>query len=145
MRLDQRINNTKPERKRIEPVNLICVCENFNKAIDMLCNSTDIIDEIYCNVADPVGGIIASLDFIDKYTPDLLEKKNIRTTLSLASNRVLIKTDFGFSFGWYINYKIENGKAKILNVNAIINILDGNNERVQDLLSNGWELDKKER
>lgn len=136
-------NTERRNKVKIEQKKYIKTFDSFSDGMNALLNSSSDIEDILSKVNesdrifDIEGAKMAILDIFVNNMPSLNRRENLHYDISMSANKCSIKTDRFVSFGWYIK---RNGK----NYEYIFHITvfgTNNDQLVEVLLDNGWEVD----
>lgn len=94
-------------------------------------------DQTYCSSRDVY-------EAFSEMFPDIANRNNIHTSLTISSNRVIIKTDKFFTFGWKFKY---NRDLEIYDITAVVTTFTrtGIKSEIDDKLKNdeAWTVPEK--
>ena len=146
-------HNKKPRRDNNRPAKANVIVTNYERKFD---NFFDMIDElkvIHPEINDNIfnNGTIVKvedalddiIDYITRNRPSIMERTNLGVSLNISANKVTLKTNKSFSFGWRFKYDKD---ANVTDVVAFISVFTKENvklfEDIQnmiDTLESNWE------
>lgn len=152
--------NYSNRRKKPEFVTLTKRVEgnDFKHAMNLLCKNNTIYNILRIDYKDETGeensrvpeDPTEAIEMITTYfynnTPDLLGKRNIHTSLNISSNKAMLRTEDNISFGWYIDYVVENGHAEINYIDVTVTVYqkERNQNIIDYFLTSQWtEVEKR--
>lgn len=168
MRREFNNQNEKRERKPISTTTYTMSCKTVVGAFDALVNAHPELDKaIDPEFTDDTGEAIKFhnldyvkeegitlydmtlnvINYIQNNAPDIENLDNMRTSMSLKSNRVFVQTNNFVSFGWMVKYTKNGRKSAVIDSIDLMIILYGDKSvdlYERDLLDDGWTKKEEE-
>lgn len=121
--------------------------ETLKDMVDALLPLHPVIDkEIFkYNYTGPKDLLLDVLDYYTNNVPDIVERKNLPSTLNISANKVTLKTNKFFTIGWDFKFD-ENGFAMDIYATVTVVKREKNNENIDNmikLLEENWSVVEK--
>ena len=167
MRREFNNQNEKRERQPIPTTTYTMSCKTVIGAFDALVNAHPELDKVIdpeFTTGDTVEKfhnldyvkeegitlydmLLNVISYVQNNAPDIENLDNMRTSMSLKSNRVFVQTNNFVSFGWMVKYTKSGRKSAVIDSIDLMIILYGDKSvdlYERDLLDDGWTKKEEE-
>lgn len=168
MRREFNNQNEKRERKPISTTTYTKSCKTVVGAFDALVNAhpeldkvidpeftDDTVEAIKFHNLDYVKEegitlydmLLNVINYVQNNAPDIENLDNMRTSMSLKSNRVFVQTNNFVSFGWMVKYTKSGRKSAVIDSIDLMIILYGDKSidlYEKNLIEDGWTKKEEE-
>ena len=169
MRREFNNQNEKRERKPISTTTYTKSCKTVVGAFDALVNAHPELDKVIdpeFTTDDTVEAIkfhdldyvkeegitlydmlLNVISYVQNNAPDIENLDNMRTSMSLKSNRVFVQTNNFVSFGWMVKYTKSGRKSAVIDSIDLMIILYGDKSidlYEKNLIEDGWTKKEEE-
>lgn len=168
MRKEFNNQNEKRERKPISTTTYTKSCKTVVGAFDALVNAhpeldkaidpeftDDTMEAIKFHNLDYVKEegitlydmLLNVINYVQNNAPDIENLDNMRTSMSLKSNRVFVQTNNFVSFGWMVKYTKSGRKSAVIDSIDLMIILYGDKSidlYEKNLIEDGWTKKEEE-
>lgn len=147
--------NNVPSENRMYKKSFSIFSDGVNEMREISSIFNELIEELYYNVIDIDGKIeefdfedlaMAFHDYIRDYKfPSIYSKDTKFWSISLAANKLYVKTGYKITFGWQFKYRFDSQTKDyaIDSFDFVISDIGNNDDLKNTALELGWSLDVK--